>query len=106
MILGADGKILAGAQPESLRTVEIVRSFSFKLNCERYNPAMRFESRDFFMSQKSYCDESERLSISAALHSFCKSEVMKSVNECIAELLAMRAEAEKSWEQPKARKTA
>ena len=54
---------------------EITRSFSFKLNVGNY------ESRDFFMAQKAECSLDEAEKISEQLHEFCKSEVLKSVNE-------------------------
>ena len=56
-------------------TVEIARSFSYKLNVGNY------ESRDFFCSQKAECKWKDAEEISAALYAFCKNEVLKSVNE-------------------------
>lgn len=55
-------------------TIEIARSFSFKLN------AGNFESRDFFCSAKKECKESEAEATSEALYEFSKGEVVKSVN--------------------------
>jgi hypothetical protein len=57
------------------KLVEIVRSFSFKLNVGNY------ESRDFFCSQKAECKASEAEQVSAALYQFCKNEVLKAVNQ-------------------------
>jgi hypothetical protein len=54
---------------------EIVRSFSYKLNVGQ------FESRDFFCSQKAACRIAEAEDISERLYRFCKSQVMRSVNE-------------------------
>lgn len=56
-------------------TVEIARSFSFKLNVGN------FESRDFFCSQKAECKWKDAEAVSEALYTFCKTEVLKSVNE-------------------------
>lgn len=66
--------ILIGAEPNKPPVmVEIVRSFSFKLNVGNY------ESRDFFCSQKAQCamEESER--VSEELHQFCQRQVQKAV---------------------------
>ena len=57
------------------KKVEVCRSFSFKLNAGNY------ESRDFFCSQKAEVPESEAVKTSESLYKFCKSEVIKSVNE-------------------------
>lgn len=58
---------------EGTQTVEIARSFSYKLNVGNY------ESRDFFCSQKAECpiDDAER--VSDALHAFCKTQVLKAL---------------------------
>lgn len=56
-------------------TIEIARSFSFKLN------AGNFESRDFFCSQKAECKWKDAEATSQALYDFCKNEVLKSVNQ-------------------------
>jgi len=61
------------ARDETL--VEIARSFSFKLNVGNY------ESRDFFCSQKAECKWKDAETVSEALYGFCKTEVMKSVNQ-------------------------
>lgn len=55
--------------------VEIARSFSFKLNCGNY------ESRDFFASQKAECAIEDAEEVSAALHGFCKRQVLQAVQE-------------------------
>lgn len=63
-----------------IKLVEIARSFSFKLNVGNY------ESRDFFCSQKAECPPQDAEKTSEALYSFCRSEVLKSVNDYIASL--------------------
>ena len=55
--------------------IEITRSFSFKLNLGNYQMA------DFFCSQKAECRPEEAEKVSEALYLFCKTEVIKSVNE-------------------------
>lgn len=62
-------------QSKKIRLVEIVRSFSFKQNLGNY------EMADHFCSQKAECKESEKEKTSEALYTFCKNEVMKSVNQ-------------------------
>lgn len=74
ILFDADGK--AALAPEAApRMVEICRSFSFKLNLGNY------QSCDFFASEKSTCTEAEAEDLSAALYQFCRTEVMKSVQE-------------------------
>lgn len=65
--------------PKKEKKVEVVRSFSFKLNCGNYQTA------DFFCSQKAEVPEEEAEETSKQLHQFCKAEVMKSVNKYITE---------------------
>lgn len=55
--------------------VEIARSFGYKLNTGNY------ESRDFFCSQKAECEAENAETVSEQLHAFCKSQVIKAVNE-------------------------
>jgi len=57
-----------------MKLIEIARSFSFKLNLPNYQNA------DFFCSQKAEVEEKEAEKTSEKLHSFCKREVIKSVN--------------------------
>ncbi len=63
--------------------IEIARSFSFKLNMGNY------ESRDFFCSQKAECRMDEADRVADQLHAFCKTQVLKSVNEYKAECEAL-----------------
>ena len=57
------------------KLIEVVRSYSFKLNAGNY------ESRDFFCSQKAECYEDEAIEASERLHAFCENEVMKAVEK-------------------------
>ena len=66
-------------QPPSGITVEICRSFSFKLNVGNY------ESRDFFCSEKASCPSDQAEAGSRMLYEFCKSEVMHAVRQYAAE---------------------
>lgn len=59
-------------------TVEITRSFTYKLNVGNY------ESRDFFCAQKASCLAEDADDISERLYAFCKAEVLKSVAEFTA----------------------
>jgi len=58
-----------------VKLVEVARSFSFKLNLGNY------QSADFFCSQKAQCHGKDAATTSAALYRFCKSEVVKAVEE-------------------------
>lgn len=63
---------------------EVTRSFSYKLQCERYG-GPRYEGRDFFAAQKSECTFEDAATVSKALHDFCKRQVLEAVREYIAE---------------------
>ena len=58
---------------------EVARSFSYKLNLGNY------QTCDFFCSQKAEVPENEAIKKSEDLHNFCKSEVIKSVNEYLSQ---------------------
>jgi hypothetical protein len=75
-----------------VQRVEITRSFSYKLNCEMYS-GNRFESRDFFCSQKAECAVEDAPDVAAALYHFCKSQVLESVRDYIAEMRKQRGVA-------------
>lgn len=78
-LLDASGRPVAAdglpAPEPSAKLVEVVRSFSFKLNLGNY------QSADFFCSQKSACSEADRYEVSAGLYDWCYEQVMQSVNE-------------------------
>ena len=82
------------AQFEALgeTSVEIARSFSFKLNVGNY------ESRDFFCSQKAECKVKDAEQISEALYEFCKGEVINSVNAYKVELTRLKTEGARAKE--------
>jgi len=61
--------------------IEVVRSYSYKLNPASYDETKRFESRDFFCSAKAECFSEEMDELAGLLHQFCRSQVLKSVNE-------------------------
>lgn len=66
-------------------TVEIVRSFSYKLNTGNY------ESRDFFCSQKAECPVEDAQRVSELLYEFCKSAVLQSVRDYLRDREAQQA---------------
>jgi len=61
------------------KMVEIARSFSYKLNLGNY------QTCDFFCSQKAEVSEEKAIETSETLYNFCKSEVIKSVNEYLSQ---------------------
>ena len=63
------------ANKNKIKLVEIARSFSYKLALQNYSNA------DFFCSEKIEVPEKEAEKTSEALYKFCKSEVIKSVND-------------------------
>ena len=64
--------------------VEVVRSFSYKLNCGNY------ESRDFCCSQKAECRAEDAEEVSEKVHEFCKRQVLKAVAQYQDELKVRR----------------
>lgn len=68
-------ELLLRLPPNITGRVTISRSFSFKLNVGQY------ESRDFFCAQKAECAAEDMDTISDALHTFCKRQVMASVRD-------------------------
>lgn len=79
--------LLNGKQP-SIKRVEVARAYSYKLNAGNY------ESRDFFCSQKAECDLDEAEAVGKTLHSFCRAQVMASV-QFELELQKLREEKRK-----------
>lgn len=65
------------------RLTEVTRSFTRKIHLEKYDPRAKFESADFFCSNKVECYESEKRAVSREAYQFCKSEVLASVGEYI-----------------------
>lgn len=55
--------------------VEVVRSFSYKLNVGNY------ESRDFFCSAKAQCDAAEMEEVGVGLDDFVQDQVLTSVKQ-------------------------
>ena len=75
MLYDASGR---PAQPETqqpARTVEIARSFSFKLNLGNY------QSADFFCSQKASCSADMAEEVSADLYEFCVDQVQQAIKD-------------------------
>ena len=60
--------------------MEIARSFSYKLNIGNY------QSADFFCSAKKEVEEKDAEKESDALYTFCKAQVVKSLNAYKQEL--------------------
>ena len=62
---------------EQEKLIEIARSFSYKLNVGKYQTA------DFFCSQKEEVPSSQALGTSEKLYEFCKSEVIKNIKDYV-----------------------
>lgn len=73
-----------------LDRVEVTRSFSYKLNLANHG-GPQYESVDFFCSEKVHCAANEAEDASLAAYSFCRAEVLKSVEETKAKLGLMAA---------------
>lgn len=86
-LYGATGEPLLVSSESSVRTVEVVRSFAYKVNLQNHGgPA--YESIDLFASQKVFCSEHEAEDASEAAYQFCRAEVLRSAREVIADLRA------------------
>ena len=59
------------------KLVEVARSFSYKLNVGKYQTA------DFFCSQKAEVPENQATEISEKLYEFCKAEVIKNIKDYV-----------------------
>ena len=90
MILDASGKPMPG-DAEPARSIEIVRSFSFKLNLGDY------QSADFFCSRKEQATTETVDEISDSIYEWCYESVMDSVRQ-------VKAVQEKKREAMAARK--
>ncbi len=89
MILDAAGKPVAGVEPWSVdMTEDIVRSFSGKIQCERFDPRMKYESREFFCSHKTQCRRGEEAATAERVYEFCKAQVLREMAEYAAGLKA------------------
>jgi hypothetical protein len=72
----SDDALLIRVKPISKsKTVEITKSFSFKLNLGNY------QSADFFVSQKAQCDDDEKDVVGADLYDWCYEQVMAEVRD-------------------------
>jgi tryptophanyl-tRNA synthetase len=76
------------------RRTEVARSYSYKLNLDRFYANKVFESRDFFCSQKAECSIDEAEKVGRALYAYCKAQVLEAVNQEIAEIKAQIAAEE------------
>lgn len=65
--------------------VEIVRSFSYKMNVGNY------ESRDWFVSKKATCQEEDADETSTLLAEWCQEEVLESVKQYRALIAQQRS---------------
>ena len=79
MILDASGTPMDGAQPEPEHRVEVVRSFSYKLNLKQADGSPAYEDCQFFCSKKDYCDREDAAELSRDLFEFCMDEVLEDI---------------------------
>jgi len=71
----------------AVQTVEICRSFAYKLNTGNY------ESRDFFCSYKIEAPKSQEQEASQSAYEFCEAEVLEAVKNYRKKLAQQRGEA-------------
>lgn len=70
-----------------VQTVEICRSFGYKLNVGNY------ESRDFFCSYKTEAPKEQEREASQSAYEFCEEEVLSAVKAYRSKMAAQRGEA-------------
>lgn len=75
MILDPSGRPAQPEQTVTNPTVEVVRSFSFKLNLGNY------QSADFFCSQKAACHADMAEEVSRDLYEFCVDQVQSAIKD-------------------------
>lgn len=63
--------------------IEVCRSFSFKLNMDRYSREKTYESRDFFASAKGTVPWQEVEEFGNKLYAWCKASVMRDVRDYV-----------------------
>lgn len=71
----------------AVQTVEICRSFGYKLNAGNY------ESRDFFCSYKISAPKTDEAEASQSAYDFCETEVLEAVKNYRNKLKQQRGEA-------------
>ena len=59
--------------------VEIVRSFSYKLNLKQADGSPAYEDCQFFCSKKDDCDREDAAELSRDLFEFCMDEVLEDI---------------------------
>lgn len=81
---------LIGTPAQPSRTIEVCRSFAYKLNLGNY------ESADFFCSRKLQCAESDASWVSQQLFEECVEEIRDSIAKFKAERARKVAKREES----------
>lgn len=72
-----DGALIVGT-PQPDKTVEVCRSFSYKLNLQNHG-GQAYESADFFASRKISCNAEDASWVSQQIFEECVEEVRASV---------------------------
>jgi len=72
------------------RWTEVTESFSMSMQCDHFDPRLKFKKLDFFQSQKVSCRESEVEEKSEAAYEFCKRMVLRRYNEMARKIEAQR----------------
>lgn len=76
---------IIGRKPQEQRTVEVCRSFAYKLNLANHG-GPQYESADFFSSRKMQCPEESAEMVSQEIYEECVMEVRKAVTDFISEM--------------------
>ena len=88
--MNLDGALLIGADKQPPATVEVCRSFAYKLNLQNHggNP---YESADFFASRKIQCAAEDAEWVSQQIYEECVAEVRGCVAAFIDEMRRKKA---------------
>lgn len=80
-----DAILIGGERSERSDSVEITRSFSYKLNLQNYG-GKAYESADFFASRKIRCASEAVEWVSQEMYEECVADVRKAVKQHIEEM--------------------
>lgn len=90
----SDIPVIGARQPQADKTVEVCRSFAYKLNLANHG-GPQYESADFFASRKMECAASDAQWVSEQIYEECVQEVRDTVARFIAEMQRKRGGRER-----------
>jgi hypothetical protein len=83
---------IIGKRIQEQRTVEVCRSFAYKLNLANHG-GPQYESADFFASRKLECSSEEVEAVSEELYEECLTEVRNAIASFLVEMKRKKVES-------------